>query len=542
MLLEPMKRPSAKKWFATALAASALSGIATKAILSHRAGRGATTEMPQQAFMVLPSIQARQQFPIMNPMALYAIKADGSTWKTTPDMHSKSIRFLPPTEEAAMRGARAWGSLVLILSNGDAVAPQVQGKPSHLPGAAFSADMAKAAGLPELQNQKLVRMPDFDVHLYSGGTFLQKNVPLGVGLKTGRFRGFYVQQNVVQYEAGGKGVAIVRLSDGTVLASGAGYSTKTAGECIPLGPAVSVTVTSHYGVAALADGSVWAWRNDRDHTPRPVAGLGNIVQVNVGLFAEDGIFALDNSGQLWKATIGQAKVKPQKATSLSNVTYFDVGIFVLALKKDGTVWAFIPNRDDVAVQVFDHVKQSERLAVTLPTSSPCLNRPAQLPPEPKKPVIERDFWTAVGVAALIFAGFALAFFLMGGEELAVAEVLEGGLLETEEASALGTSRGIASASKSPKTFRTDIEIPTGRSGQKIPLDSVPNSYVRGAGDHVFETDETGRIIRDISPQRVKNYGFNTAPDGSVYRKPVPHPHPPPSPTDIDILRSMGILK
>jgi hypothetical protein len=42
----------------------------------------------------------------------------------------------------------------------------------------------------------------------------------------------------------------------------------------------------------------------------------------------------------------------------------------------------------------------------------------------------------------------------------------------------------------------------GNSGNSIvpetPSRKLPNSFIRGGGDHVFETDAQGKVIRDIS--------------------------------------------
>jgi RHS repeat-associated protein len=90
-------------------------------------------------------------------------------------------------------------------------------------------------------------------------------------------------------------------------------------------------------------------------------------------------------------------------------------------------------------------------------------------------------------------------------------------------------------------FRPDIELIGGRSGAKIAsLEGPASSYVRGGGSRVFETNASGRIVRDISPGRVKILETNRAPSGQTFdrwRK-----IGPPGPADLDVLRRMGVIK
>ncbi len=91
-----------------------------------------------------------------------------------------------------------------------------------------------------------------------------------------------------------------------------------------------------------------------------------------------------------------------------------------------------------------------------------------------------------------------------------------------------------------KHFRPDIVKSGGRSGENVVhLQGPPNSYIRGEGNHVFETDEAGWIIRDIDPERVKVREANTAPNGQVFYRMVKLEGRPGA-DDVAILRGMGI--
>lgn len=90
-------------------------------------------------------------------------------------------------------------------------------------------------------------------------------------------------------------------------------------------------------------------------------------------------------------------------------------------------------------------------------------------------------------------------------------------------------------------FRPDIKLIGGRSGGKIAtLEGPPNSYVRGGGSRVFQTNESGRIVRDISPERVKVLQTDRNPNGEIFRKMTKIG--PPTEGDIEILRRMGVNK
>jgi hypothetical protein len=94
----------------------------------------------------------------------------------------------------------------------------------------------------------------------------------------------------------------------------------------------------------------------------------------------------------------------------------------------------------------------------------------------------------------------------------------------------------------PKEYRPEIVLAGGPSGQFVRgLKGPPNSYVRGGGDRVFETDAEGKVIRDITPQRVKVRRQNPSPSGVVFEE-MEKSGSPVSAEDLVILRRMGVLR
>ena len=60
----------------------------------------------------------------------------------------------------------------------------------------------------------------------------------------------------------------------------------------------------------------------------------------------------------------------------------------------------------------------------------------------------------------------------------------------------------------------------GRSGGNRPLNGTPNSYVTTSAGHTLVYDSNGRLIYDISPERVKMTVWDQAPDGNLYPRDV----------------------
>jgi hypothetical protein len=53
-------------------------------------------------------------------------------------------------------------------------------------------------------------------------------------------------------------------------------------------------------------------------------------------------------------------------------------------------------------------------------------------------------------------------------------------------------------------MRPDVKLSGGRSGQRVKeLTGPPNNALRGSGDRVYVTDENGRVILDVTPERAK---------------------------------------
>jgi hypothetical protein len=93
-----------------------------------------------------------------------------------------------------------------------------------------------------------------------------------------------------------------------------------------------------------------------------------------------------------------------------------------------------------------------------------------------------------------------------------------------------------------KAYRRDVTRNGGRSGEHVlTLKGPPNSYILGGGDRVFETDDKGQIIRDITPSRYNVRVKNTDPQGIVHES-MDKTHRTPTLQDIEVLRNMGIIK
>jgi hypothetical protein len=93
-----------------------------------------------------------------------------------------------------------------------------------------------------------------------------------------------------------------------------------------------------------------------------------------------------------------------------------------------------------------------------------------------------------------------------------------------------------------KEFKPNVTLNGGASGEHVrSLKGPANSYVRGGGDRVFETDAQGKVIRDIAPQRVKLRKQHKNPAGEVFEEMEKVPGSV-SAADLEILRKMGVLK
>ena len=123
-----------------------------------------------------------------------------------------------------------------------------------------------------------------------------------------------------------------------------------------------VQVTSRYGhgLAVRSDGTVWVWGDNQfgelgDGTtttrlaPAQVTGLTGITQVAAGRFVSlalrsDGTvwaWGANGAGQLGRGTVTNHEVTPARVTGLAGVVKISAGgVFEMALRSDGTVWAW----------------------------------------------------------------------------------------------------------------------------------------------------------------------------------------------------------
>ena len=92
-----------------------------------------------------------------------------------------------------------------------------------------------------------------------------------------------------------------------------------------------------------------------------------------------------------------------------------------------------------------------------------------------------------------------------------------------------------------KEYLPNLLVPGGRNGDGVTaIRTKHNSFVRGGGDHVFETDQDGKVIRDIDPNRVKARERHHSPAGQVFEKMEKTGST--SADDLEILRRMRVLK
>jgi hypothetical protein len=89
----------------------------------------------------------------------------------------------------------------------------------------------------------------------------------------------------------------------------------------------------------------------------------------------------------------------------------------------------------------------------------------------------------------------------------------------------GLSRNVTSASELDSNMLNSLKNEgvidsAGRSGEHRPLTGTPNSYLTTPAGHALVYDSSGRLIYDISPQRVKMTVWDQAPDGNLYSRDV----------------------
>jgi alpha-tubulin suppressor-like RCC1 family protein len=131
------------------------------------------------------------------------------------------------------------------------------------------------------------------------------------------------------------------------------------------GGVVQVAAGAFHGLAVTSGGTVWAWGHNgwgelgdgtlaSSSTPVQVAGLTGVVQVAAGVayslaLRSDGTvwaWGFNQYGQVGDGVTGGARLTPVKVTGLTGVTKISAGGgFSLALRSDGTVWAWGFNGD-----------------------------------------------------------------------------------------------------------------------------------------------------------------------------------------------------
>src|SRR5690349_9424591 len=131
------------------------------------------------------------------------------------------------------------------------------------------------------------------------------------------------------------------------------------------GDVVRVAARYGHGLAVRSDGTVWTWGDNQfgelgDGTtatrlaPAQVSGLTGVTQVAAGKFVSlalrsDGTvwaWGANGAGQLGRGTGTNHEVTPARVTGLAGAVKISAGAaFEMALRSDGTVWAWGSNGD-----------------------------------------------------------------------------------------------------------------------------------------------------------------------------------------------------
>lgn len=363
-----MSRPTG--WMHVSLGVS-FAALVTLGLAAQGPASGVT-----RARLVLPTIQTLARPPVL---AVAAIKRDGTVWERF--LEDDPLVFGPAREVPQARGARAFGTDLVVRTDGGFVTRQPFAGVAPDDGwvVATRADLPAAWREPPLDGQPAVRLLFPDRYLFSDGTLVQKDAPFGARIEGGRLAGFFAARDVVQFGLGRSFLAAL-LSDGSLVST----PRASGGTPVCVGrPVVSTTVSDRHGAAVLADGRVAMWGDlslgqlgaaGRAASPlTPVRGLANITQAAISDLLVLAV-AVDRAGAVWTwGALGRSDyVVPRRVRGLDGVVHVDYSIVGLALKRDGTAWAFNPGLiDSVPVKVFDDVKLPERLELTSHPDSPC---------------------------------------------------------------------------------------------------------------------------------------------------------------------------
>ncbi|MCZ2356417.1 MAG: T9SS type A sorting domain-containing protein [Bacteroidia bacterium] len=197
------------------------------------------------------------------------------------------------------------------------------------------------------------------------GSNTDSNVPVSTGLT-----------DVIAVSAGGDQLeahSMALKSDGSVWAWGSNLygglgnasttSTNTPVQTLLLNNIIAISAGGWHSVALKNDGTVWTWGWNKDGqlgdgstTDKIIAtqvpGLTNVIQIAAGTYH---VLALKNDGTVWawgdnisgqigNGTTGTDATSPVQVSGLTNVVKITAGrFFSLAVKNDGTVWAWGEN-------------------------------------------------------------------------------------------------------------------------------------------------------------------------------------------------------
>jgi hypothetical protein len=119
-------------------------------------------------------------------------------------------------------------------------------------------------------------------------------------------------------------------------------------------------------------------------------------------------------------------------------------------------------------------------------------------------------------------GFILG---MSGAATAISKAIGGLFAKGAGKTGLNLSRNITKTSELDTKMLSNLKnegvvSSGGRSGGARPLEGTANSYVKTDAGHTLVYDENGRLIYDISSERVKMTVWDKAPNGNFYNRDI----------------------